>query len=149
MQDELLKFLCLPRTRYLRWKELETEHDLLLARLTGIVAPTDAIHVGGTKDVHQDAGAIKLTELSDAVLRARLDYIRVLGVVDRFLDGLSNSTSRSILRYRYLNHLTWTEVAARLNEIGVFYSDRHLTRLHEQAIREARKLYYDPEGGFA
>lgn len=148
MQDELLKFLSLPRMRYLRWRELEAEHDLLLQRLSDVsAARTDSIHVSGTKELHGDAGAIKLAELSDEALRARIEYIRILDVVDDFIDEVPDMTSRAILRYRYLLHLKWEDVMQRLNECHLYYSDRHLTRLHERAIREAREIYYNQGGG--
>ena len=64
--------------------------------------------------------------------------------VEEFLDRIPDATYRTILRRRYLDvGLSWTEIQDRLAEDGVYYSQRHIIRLHTQAVEAARTLWQE------
>ena len=66
--------------------------------------------------------------------------------VEAFLEQIPDEMYRMILRRRYLDvGLSWEEIRERLEEDGVFYSQRHITRLHTQAL-EAAQLLWDRVG---
>ena len=62
--------------------------------------------------------------------------------VEAFVAQMPEKTHRTILRRRYLdNGKSWTEIQDDLARDGVYYSQRHLLRLHTQALEAARKLW--------
>lgn len=62
--------------------------------------------------------------------------------VEAFLNRIPDGTYRTILRRRYLDvGLSWTEIRDRLAEDGLYYSERHITRLHTQAVEAAQMLW--------
>ena len=46
-----------------------------------------------------------------------------------------------MLKLRYLDCLSWERVQELLSRSGVFYSDRHIYRLHGEALEAARRLW--------
>ena len=67
--------------------------------------------------------------------------------VETFLERIPDGTQRMILRRKYLDvGLSWTEIQDRLAEDGVFYSQRHIIRLHTQAVEAARVLWIKERG---
>ena len=81
------------------------------------------------------------TEAAQAV-RAEMDRYRA---VENFIARLQDPTHRSILALRYLEGLNWIQVQHRLAEHGSVYSERHVTRLHGQALQAARLIWRDTE----
>ena len=62
--------------------------------------------------------------------------------VEAFLDRITDGTYRTILRRRYLDvGLSWSEIRDRLEEDGLYYSERHIVRLHTQAVEAAQTLW--------
>ena len=60
-------------------------------------------------------------------------YTRLRGIeVDIYMrvDRMQDQTEREILRYRYIDGLSWEEISARLN-----YSKRNVTRIHGRALQ--------------
>lgn len=74
-----------------------------------------------------------------AVTRKELESYRE---VEAFLDRIPDGTYRTILRRRYLDvGLSWSEIRDRLEEDGLYYSERHIVRLHTQAVEAAQTLW--------
>lgn len=62
--------------------------------------------------------------------------------VEAFVAQMPEKTHRTILRRRYLDiGKSWTEIQDDLARDGLYYSQRHLLRLHTQALEAARKLW--------
>ena len=70
--------------------------------------------------------------------------------VETFVAQMPEKTHRTILRRRYLDTgKSWTEIQDDLARDGLYYSQRHLLRLHTQALEAARELWEQEreEGG--
>ena len=62
--------------------------------------------------------------------------------VETFVAQMPEKTHRTILRRRYLDTgKSWTEIQDDLARDGLYYSQRHLLRLHTQALEAARELW--------
>ena len=92
------------------------------------------------------AAARKLTRLIDtertrelALMEQELESYRA---VEKFLAKIPDGAHRTILRRRYLDvGLSWTEIRDRLAQDGLYYSQRHIIRLHTQAVEAASELW--------
>lgn len=94
----------------------------------------------------KDAAARRLIRMIDAACKREAELVsrelEVYRSVEEFVARVPGRTNRMILRRRYLEPgLNWTEVRDLLEKDGVIYSMRQLTRLHTQAMEEARKLW--------
>ena len=96
--------------------------------------------------LQKGAAARKLTKLIDeererelAVTQRELESYRQ---VESFLEKIPDGMHRTILRRRYLDvGRSWTEIHDQLAEDGLFYSGRHIMRLHTQAVAAAQMLW--------
>lgn len=62
--------------------------------------------------------------------------------VEDFIAALPDPTARTILRRRYLDgDTTWVRICFRLERDGVYYSERQVYRLYEQAMATAASLF--------
>ena len=61
--------------------------------------------------------------------------------VGELLDRIPDELQRTILRLRYLQLLSWSEINDKLEEKNVYYSARHIYNIHEQALETARQLW--------
>lgn len=91
-----------------------------------------------------------LTAMTNARVKAEAKYIETLRreeELSEFLDSVEGSTNRIILRMRYLELRTWPEVADRMRRLGsrYDYDERHIYRLHGQALDAARKRWSELE----
>lgn len=67
--------------------------------------------------------------------------------VEAFVARVPGRVNRTILRRKYLDvGRSWTEIGEELARDGVFYSQRHLLRLHAQAVEAAQKLWDEERG---
>lgn len=126
----------------LRVKRLETQAMKLTASLTGMPRGNG------------DSGNLlaSLADMRIASEKAIVEAEKTEERVAAFIEKLSNPTSRIILKLRYCDCLDWTDrphqrsVTSELRKAGLYYSDRHLYRLHGIALNEARELYYKENG---
>lgn len=73
------------------------------------------------------------------VLTKELDSYRR---VEAFIDRIPDSFHRLVLRRRYLDRAkNWNEIRIVLEQDGLRYSPRHLTRLHTEAMEAACLLW--------
>jgi len=57
------------------------------------------------------------------------------------IDDIENRTHRLLLTLRYVNNLSWEEIAGKMN-----YSSGHIVqRLHPKALTEFEKSFEKPE----
>ena len=83
-----------------------------------------------------------LGEEQERTLAAAKKELESYRKVEAFLNRIPDGTHRTILRRRYLDvGLNWTEIRDRLAEDGLYYSERHIIRLHTQAVEAARMLW--------
>ena len=144
-RDELYEFLTAPAITRQEIERLEERSRSLWDTCTKITAvPPDSEHVGGGADRNE-----LLASYADAagnIGREREKHEAQLRAVDEFLSRMQTPLYRLILKYRYVNGDSWADILTHLQNSGVFYSDRHIYRLHGLALREARKLWGDDHG---
>lgn len=61
--------------------------------------------------------------------------------VEEFIDKIPYRKHRTVLRLKYLECLSWVKVQLKMYEVGDFYSERHVYRLHEKALESAERLW--------
>lgn len=55
--------------------------------------------------------------------------------IENALDRMEDVTSRMILRYRYIDGLTWVRIAIKMH-----YSEQRIYQLHRIALSQAKKI---------
>lgn len=78
---------------------------------------------------------LKLTQAKAACNEAIDCFVNYKLECVAMINMLSRSTHRQLLTLRYLNYLSWDEIAAKMN-----YSIDHVFKLHGHALLEFRKI---------
>lgn len=113
-------------------KELETQAMKMTASLTGMPR-------GGNADAQ--ALWARIIDDTDKLYARQTFYYEHLKHVEAFIDLIPQDKYREVLKLRYVNCMTWPEVARRLESVGYYYEIRQVFRLHGAALEEARKLW--------
>ena len=95
----------------------------------------------GGGDVHKDATVIALADKRAELLALEKDYADQMLAVEQFIARLDDPVYRTILELRYVKLLRWPKVHQKMEDAGLWYSYRHMTRLHGQALAAARRLW--------
>ena len=75
------------------------------------------------------AYAAQLDSLERKLLREKNQlFIGYTKILDR-INSLSSENERDVLFYRYIKGLAWWEIAEKMG-----YSERHITRIHGEAL---------------
>lgn len=116
----------------------------LECRCTKVTASMSGMPGGGNSDAQQLWATLadERTKEREAEKRETETYRQV----EEFINKLPNSDHRAVLRLRYLNGMGWVNVQMKLYEAGIFYSERHIYRLHGDALEAARELWTLSEG---
>lgn len=61
--------------------------------------------------------------------------------VECFIGRLESVEHKTVLRLRYLEGFNWVKVQQQLYKDGISYSERHIYRIHGQALQAARELW--------
>ena len=119
-----------------RTAELESRCARLVAQMTGMPA-------GGGAGLEATWAA--LADERQEEQRLVEEELRKYHEVERFIARLSDPARRTILRLRYLEGLSWTQIHRRVCQEGLYYSERQIFRLHGAALKEARELWAEDE----
>ena len=115
-----------------RTEELESRCTRLVAQMTGMPA-------GGGSGLEATWAALADERQEEQrLVQAELDQYHA---VERFIARLGDPVCRTVLRLRYLEGLSWTQLQKRLYQDGLYYSERQIFRLHGAALQEARDLW--------
>ena len=114
-----------------RTEELESRCTRLVAQMTGMPA-------GGGSGLEATWAALADERQEQRLVQAELDQYHA---VERFIARLGDPVCRTVLRLRYLEGLSWTQLQKRLYQDGLYYSERQIFRLHGAALQEARELW--------
>ena len=122
-------------------EELDAQCKSMTARMTGM--PRGG---GGDYNAAWDALIDAKDKANDTVIQA----IQQAKEIERFIDTLNGPLLRQLLRGKYLELRTLEQIAVELQ-----YSERHVSRLHGQALQEARRKWaeihpgdYSQTGGY-
>ena len=61
--------------------------------------------------------------------------------VEAFVERIDDPMYRMILKLRYVDCLSWPRVMELLSRGGIYYSQRNITRLHGEALEQARRQW--------
>lgn len=86
----------------------------------------------GRLDDRVARAAASLADLRDRMARRRLDCLEELGRLYAFIDDLPDSQLRQIFAARYIDGLSWQNVAWRIGETD----EQVPRRLHNRALRK-------------
>ena len=140
IHDELTDFLTRvedAHTRYLRCEEKAAE---LLARCENITSQWSPAP-GGSGDLHKDATMIAYAQKTAEADWWKQEWARRESEVEQFLNLIHNRVYRVILQLRHVDLLEWPQVMERLPKYKIFYGERHVHRLHGDALEEARTIW--------
>ena len=123
----------------LRLEQIEAQCTSVTARITG--AP------GGGGDVHKDGPLVNLAQTRQDLMAAYDDEQRRGKEVENFIKLLPDVRHRAVLSLHYVNLLKWPRVVEEMEKCGLYYSERHIHRLHGQALQAARVLWSELHPG--
>lgn len=116
-------------------RRLRAKHQALMDQAESITARLSPTPGGGGGDHEQLLAALADAdaETAAALRKAEQQALQIRSFIARIPD----STSRAVLRTRYLTMLSWTEIQRELARSGMKYSKDHLYKLHKKALEEA------------
>ena len=66
--------------------------------------------------------------------RARDEALKILDDIEDMIESLEDFDQKTVLRLKYIDGLTWDEVALQAN-----WSERSVRRIHGRALEELRR----------
>ena len=123
----------------LKLEQLDAQCKSVTARITGMP--------GGGGDVHGDALLIALSMARDALEKSYRDASEKEREVEDFISKLPDVRYRAVLTLYYVNLFTWPRVVQEMEKCGLYYSERHVFRLHGDALQAARTLWAETHPG--
>lgn len=116
-----------------RARRIDEEIDRLLLlkkktydRLVSITAQIDSTSVSGTKDQHKFD---RLAEISGEIDKRVDELHEVKSEIFRTINKLDDRTERLVLIGRYLDNMSFEEIA-----VGIHYSYKQTCRIHGKAL---------------
>lgn len=120
-------------------QRLRGRHAMLIEQATNVVAKLSLSPRGGGGDKEQVLAA--LADASEEADRRLAEAEAQERELEQFIDGIDSSSSRIILRARYLSVQNWHTVRRTLAKAGLKYTEDHIYRLHRQAMKEAEEKW--------
>lgn len=132
---ESVKFAALEQSRCLQ-KVIELD-----AQCQDITAKLSGMPVGGSGDRHRDALWASLADQREMYWKRYIETSQKKAAVEEFLGGLKNPAHRTVLGLHYVDLLKWPEVYKELQKNGMYYSERQIFRLRDEALAAAREMW--------
>lgn len=121
----------------LRYKWAKREADDVELRITQLrlrYGAPSAINYSDMPKAHSNSDLsdymIQLEKLTDYLFEKYQKCIGIETDILMRLDRMQDQTEREVLRYRYIDGLTWERIAERM-----VYSRRNITRIHGRALQ--------------
>lgn len=140
IHDDLTEFLMSvedAHSRYLRCKEKAAE---LLTRCENITSQWSPAP-GGSGDLHKDATKIAYAQKTAEADWWKQEWARREDEVEQFLNLIRDRVFRVLLQLKYVDMLKWPQIMEKLPNYKIFYGERHIHRLHGDALEEARAIW--------
>lgn len=117
-------------------KEIEEEiYQLRMNKISPSLVQDGLPHGSGGSDL--SGYAAKIDELLRDLEKQMNKRIELRLRISREIESMSDETESLILRYKYIQGLSFEEIAVRLG-----YTYRHTTRLHGKALENFKMSYY-------
>ena len=137
--DPVRAFLDSVRESRMDAKRIRAKLSQLEARATSITSQLSGMPRGGGAD--RDAVLASLADVSR-------DYYTMLAHAEetelevlKFIDSLSKTNYRMILKLRYIECKRWPHVLADLKSAGLDIEQARMFRIHGEALKEAREKF--------
>lgn len=121
-----------------RYRKIDREVNQLLMEKDEIfslgtkITPTYSDMPKGTGENNKIQSTIEKLEEQEEKINKKIDLLyEVKEDIEKTLHTVEDDTLRVLLRYRYINGLTWEEIAVTMN-----YDYRWILRLHGKALNE-------------
>ena len=121
-----------------RYRKIDREVNQLLMEKDEIfslgtkITPTYSDMPKGTGENNKTQSTIEKLEEQEEKINKKIDLLyEVKEDIEKALHTVEDDTLRVLLRYRYINGLTWEEIAVTMN-----YDYRWILRLHGKALNE-------------
>ena len=112
-------------------KELLEEIAYWMSRAQKVTTAWSIVPGGKGRSDKIQNGAIKLDELHE-MLKDKADNLAQIRIeIERAIGTVEDGTQRRLLRLRYIQGMTWEQIAVRMD-----YSYVHICRLHGQALEK-------------
>ena len=138
--DEVRAFLNSVQEARFRFFRCRWQVEELKRRCESVTASWSAER-GGSGDVHKDGPLSALVDKRSEMRTLYMEWENKEEEVNCFLDKLPDQRHRALLQLRYVDLLRWPDVRARLEQVGVYYSERQIFNLHGKALEAARALW--------
>jgi hypothetical protein len=137
--DPVREFLDSAVEAKVEYKRLNRRVEELESRATKMTQTMSGMPGGGGSGMELLWAALadereKLTQAAEEEFKRYHD-------VESFISRIEDPVYRIILRLRYLDGLKWIPIQQRLYKDGFYYTERHITRLHGEALNAARRLW--------
>lgn len=106
------------------------------------ITPTlkdDVVSGSGSKDKLGDTVA-KIVDLQDEISRAIDEFVDRKNEVCAIIDSLQNPDHVALLHKRYVEYLTWEQIACDMH-----ISYRHATRMHGRALQAIERVMIEKD----
>lgn len=137
--DPVRAFLNSVRESRMDAKRLQSKLSQLEARAMSITSQLSGMPRGGGAD--RDAVLASLADVCEEyyyqLAEAEKQELRVLA----FIESLSETNYRMILKLRYIECKRWPRVLADLKSAGLDIEERRMFVLHGEALKEAREKF--------
>ncbi|MCR4442158.1 MAG: sigma factor-like helix-turn-helix DNA-binding protein [Peptococcaceae bacterium] len=117
--------------RYLKKEIILLEEEIEKLRASLLAPPKPDGLPKSNYAVDRTANTIaKIVDLEKKLQEVINDYIAVRTQIEKSIESLQ-SDERLIIRYRYVEGMSWEEIAVAMN-----YTYRHVTRMHGWALKK-------------
>lgn len=137
--DDVREFLESARWAHAKAARLSRKVEDLETQVLRVTPAYTGMPKGGGGD--SSKAWVILAQLRDEYLQEKVRAERLEKEVSDFIDTLEVPEHREVLHLRYCERLHWPEVVDRMHTDGVYYSDRHVFRIHGRALNEAREKW--------
>jgi hypothetical protein len=116
----------------------------LESRCTKMTASMSGMPRGGGSDAQLLWST--LADYRDKEFEAEQRELEAYRSVEEFISMLPSRKHRTVLRLKYLDCLSWVKVQMKMYDIGDFYSERHIYRIHDKALESAEEVWKNLRG---
>ena len=115
-------------------EQLEEEMFKWLGKANKLTATLSDMPAGGDR-LQMDDAICKYLEIAEMLNKKISESMEVKAEIDKYIDTVSNSRLRNILKLRYINGMKWEEICCKLD-----CSWRSVHRLHIYALESLKDL---------
>lgn len=112
-------------------KRLTGEIELWRSRAESMTAGYGPQTGGGGDGRKLEQVAVRIADLTDDLIRQRSGLVQLRREIGAAIDAVPDARLRELLRLRYIDGLTFEQIAVRMN-----YGWRQILRLHGKALTE-------------